>query len=239
MNKGLIFDLGFHIGQDTDFYLKKGFWVVAVDANPLLIEEGKKRFAEYIEAGRLVLLNVGIGKREETLPFYVNKQLSEWSSFDETIGTTRGEYDVIDVPLVTLRSICERYGVPYYIKIDIEGHDLLAIQSLRGMGDKPKYISVENGPAHMIEELYALGYRKFKFVNQKTIPDIVLPSPAREGQYVDHRFPFGASGPFGEEIPGNWMTKDEVLRESQTYWARPDRDANVHGWYDLHASLDN
>ena len=30
----LIFDVGFHKGEDTEFYLKKGFPVVAADANP-------------------------------------------------------------------------------------------------------------------------------------------------------------------------------------------------------------
>jgi len=235
MNKGLIFDIGFHVGQDTDFYLKKGFWVVAVDANPQLIAEGKKRFADAIEAGRLLLLNVGIGKAEGVLPFYVNEQLSEWSSFDEQIGTTRGPYHIIDVPVVPLRSIVEKYGVPYYIKIDIEGHDMMAIQSLRDMEDKPKYISVENGQAHMIEELFSQSYRKFKFVNQAIIQEITLMSPAKEGTFIEYRFPFGASGPFGEEAEGLWLDKDEVLDLSHAYWSNPKRDANIHGWFDLHA----
>jgi FkbM family methyltransferase len=237
MNKGLIFDIGFHIGQDTDFYLKKGFWVVAVDANPQLIEEGKKKFVDYIKAGRLILLNVGIGKGEEVLPFYVNEELSEWSSFDKQIGTTRGNYRVIEVPLVTLRSIVEKYGVPYYIKIDIEGHDLMAIQSLRRMADKPKYISIENGQVHMIDELYGLGYTKFKFVNQAKIQEIKLVTPSGEGKFIDYTFPFGSSGPFGEEIEGPWLGKEEVMALSSAYWGNPDRDANIHGWYDLHASI--
>lgn len=237
MNKGLIFDIGFHIGQDTDFYLKKGFWVVAIDANPLLVEEGKKKFSEYIDTGRLIILNIGIGKCEEVLPFYVNKQLSEWSSFDYEIGTSRGDFFVIDVPLVTLQSIAICYGTPYYMKIDIEGHDMIAIQSMRDLKDKPRYISVENGQVHMIEELYEQGYRKFKFVNQANVHEVILPSPSREGLYIQHQFPFGASGPFGEEIEGPWLNKNEVIKLSDDYWGNPNRDANIHGWYDLHASL--
>ena len=237
MNKGLVFDIGFHVGQDTDFYLTKGFLVVAVDANPLLIEDGRKKFAKQIDAGRLVLLNVGIGRDFETLPFYVNKQLSEWSSFDKQIGTSRGDYYKIEVPVVTLKSVVDKYGVPYYIKIDIEGHDLMAIQSLRGMEDKPKYISVENGEVHMINELFDQGYKWFKFVNQANIHEIALCNPAKEGQYVDYRFPFGASGPFGEEIERHWLCREEVSRVSDAYWGNPNRDANVDGWFDLHAKL--
>lgn len=36
MNPDLIFDLGMHHGHDSEYYLKKGFQVVAVEANPLL-----------------------------------------------------------------------------------------------------------------------------------------------------------------------------------------------------------
>ena len=32
----IIFDIGMHCGEDTDFYLKKGFTVVGVEANPEL-----------------------------------------------------------------------------------------------------------------------------------------------------------------------------------------------------------
>jgi hypothetical protein len=32
LHPDLIFDVGFHRGEDTDFYLKKGFRVVAVEA---------------------------------------------------------------------------------------------------------------------------------------------------------------------------------------------------------------
>lgn len=237
MNRGLIFDIGFHVGQDTDYYLKKGFAVVAIDANPILIEEGKKRFAKDIADGRLVLINIGIGDRSDTLPFYVNKTLSEWSSFDKQIGTLRGEYYVIEVPLVSLRSIIEEHGTPYYLKADIEGYDLMAVKSIRDVSDKPQYISIENGQAHMIEELHNQGYQKFKFINQANIQETTLKPPAKEGSYVDYKFPFGSSGPFGEETAGAWLSKDEVLKLSNAYWGNPNRDANIHGWYDLHASL--
>jgi hypothetical protein len=51
----LIFDLGVNDGSDTDFYLKKGFRVVGVEANPLVCEGAAKRFSQAIEAKRLTL----------------------------------------------------------------------------------------------------------------------------------------------------------------------------------------
>ena len=52
----LIYDLGSHNGQDSEFYLKKGFTVVAVEANPELCEHLKRRFGREIAEGRYVLI---------------------------------------------------------------------------------------------------------------------------------------------------------------------------------------
>src|SRR5918911_1707382 len=56
----LIFDLGANQGEDSEFYLAKGFRVVAVEANPLLYAGLRERLAEPIARGQLVLLNLGI-----------------------------------------------------------------------------------------------------------------------------------------------------------------------------------
>jgi hypothetical protein len=37
----LVYDVGFHQGEDTAFYLKKGFRVVAFEAHPRLAENGR------------------------------------------------------------------------------------------------------------------------------------------------------------------------------------------------------
>ena len=40
MQKDLIYDVGFHRGEDTEFYLAKGFKVVAIEAHPELYQCG-------------------------------------------------------------------------------------------------------------------------------------------------------------------------------------------------------
>ena len=45
VREDLIFDVGLHKGEDAAYYLRKGFRVVGIDANPDLIEWNKKRFA--------------------------------------------------------------------------------------------------------------------------------------------------------------------------------------------------
>lgn len=40
----LIYDVGFNRGEDTAYYLRKGYRVVAFEANPDLVQEGAARF---------------------------------------------------------------------------------------------------------------------------------------------------------------------------------------------------
>jgi len=235
--KKTIYDLGFHIGQDTLFYLKKGFRVVAIEANPVLFQKGLAKYGSEIENGQLTLLNIGIGREAGEFDFYINHTHSEWSSFIEEIGAREGTYSSVKVPCKKLEEVVEEYGEPYYLKIDIEGHDFIALQSVKRIKNYPKYISVENGQKPLLDEMVALGYDSFKFINQAEVEKQILPHPALEGHYVEHSFEFGASGTFGEETPGEWLSYEAVLEKITAYWGRPDRDANIHGWFDLHGRL--
>jgi len=57
---GLIVDLGMNDGSDTVFYLKKGFSVIAVEANPVLARRSARRLRRFIRANTLQVLNYGI-----------------------------------------------------------------------------------------------------------------------------------------------------------------------------------
>src|SRR5215218_4820375 len=52
----LVYDLGLHHGLDTEFYLRKGFRVVALEARPDFCAEVSARFAAEVEAGRLTVV---------------------------------------------------------------------------------------------------------------------------------------------------------------------------------------
>lgn len=56
----LIYDVGMHTGGDTEFYLKKGFNVVAFEADPELAESGRRRFSREINAGQLTIVEGAI-----------------------------------------------------------------------------------------------------------------------------------------------------------------------------------
>ncbi|HLI20041.1 MAG TPA: hypothetical protein VKV32_02915 [Stellaceae bacterium] len=68
----LIFDFGMHFCEDTEFYLKKGFRVVAVEANPAACRDAERRNAQAIASGQLTVVNRAISRSNEPLRFYVN-----------------------------------------------------------------------------------------------------------------------------------------------------------------------
>ena len=232
-----IFDIGMHVGQDTAFYLAKGFRVIAIEANPLLVQDAELHFRNEITAGRLTTPNVGIGDKEGVFPFYVNAKYSEWSSFDKEIGSREGCKEVFDIQMIPFEQLLTRFGTPYYVKIDIEGHDFIVHQRSALTNARPKYLSVENGWPFMLDHLVTLGYSGFKFINQANVQSMRCPKPAQEGRDIVWSFPWSSSGPFGEDTPGEWKTAEQILVDIKAYWDTPDRDANVHGWYDLHAKL--
>jgi hypothetical protein len=52
-----------------------------------------------------------------------------------------------------------------------------------------------------------LGYSGFKVVPANDVVAHVSPNPAREGRHAEQQFEHGASGLFGEELPGLWLSK--------------------------------
>ena len=236
MERDLIYDVGLSTGQDTEFYLKKGFRVVGIEANQALVDECRARFSDAADAGRLTLLTLGIGSKPGQFTFYINKTHSEWSSLIESIGTRGGEFSTDVVEVVTLDTILQTHGVPYYLKIDIEGMDNAAVQAAGRLADRPQYISVETGPGPAwIDTLHGISYRWFKLIDQTTIGHATCPEPAREGQSIAHQFGVGSTGPFGEDTPGEWKSYQEARQEWIEYLAKPIPGKNL--WFDIHAKL--
>jgi FkbM family methyltransferase len=125
----LIYDVGMHNGDDTAYYLWRGFRVVAIEANPELVATAANRFRCEIEAGSLKILNIGIAAEEGELPFWVCQTDSRLSSFDRPLDSFYAARE-IRVPCRKFRSILDDFGVPFYLKVDIQGNDFLCIEAL-------------------------------------------------------------------------------------------------------------
>ncbi len=203
----LIFDLGMNNGDDTAFYLSRGYNVVALEANPALCTAAAERFGEAIDKGRLTILNAAIWDSEGKTTFYVNLDNDHWSSLDlGWAGREESRMQAISVDCLTLPRLFDEFGVPLYLKIDVEGVDQTILDQLRSADELPLYVSVEDcrfGFQYM-ETLVSCGYDGFKLLDQSTVPQI---TDAATG----HRFPAGSSGPFGEDLPGQWLSHSDMV----------------------------
>jgi FkbM family methyltransferase len=268
----LIMDVGMHDGTDTAYYLSKGFRVVAIEANPALAGAAEERFSAEIAEGRLEIVAAAITETRGVAPMAVADSMTIWSSVDPGfIERNRGvDHRYVQVPTIPFQDVLSRYGIPYFLKVDIEGNDMLPVRALHEVGERPRFVSIESSVTahkpefrHIFDELarlWALGYRRFKYVNQRRLARIELPREPLEGTYVDARFEGHSSGPFGRETPGRWLSvrqalvKAEMLRarhnltgyggkwsDTRAGWAYASARAKLVGrssdWYDLHARL--
>lgn len=178
MERDLVFDIGVNNGEDTAHYLRRGFRVVGVDANPEMVAFCERRFEAEIRSGRLVLLNVGLAAEEGVASFFVSEgNGGVWSSLDPTLAT-RGELatHTVAVPARSLRGLVQEYGVPFYLKVDIEGAEHLCLRDI-DPDNAPAYVSFEATEGRL-EDLFLLahaGYTRFKLIDQLTFRQVTPP----------------------------------------------------------------
>jgi FkbM family methyltransferase len=234
VTEDLIYDIGMHKGEDTAFYLKKGYRVIGIEADPDLAAHCRLRFANEIGNGRVVVLEGAIVAKDKLgqsdVTFYKNPDVSVWGTAIETWRDRNGKRgkpsQETKVQRLDLGAILCQYGVPYYMKIDIEGADRYCLEYLKDLPELPKYLSLEdeitdftdlmthfNAFKNDLSTLCALGYRGFRAVQQGTIPGTAYRGRDRLGQEISHCFEPGSSGTFGEDLPGPWMSPAELLVE--------------------------
>lgn len=258
----LIFDIGMHIGRDTEFYLRKGFRVVSVEANPALVEQSQVRFANEIASGRLTIVNKAlVDDDSQTVEFYVNDEKNDWGTLLPDWNRSLNQaFRKITVPTVRLSELVEQFGMPYYMKIDIEGADVVCVKSLLKLGRTPDYVSVELMTPNNLKEqqvecleilvyLRAMGFTKFQVSDQSRLKFVRCPSPALEGTYTDYTFDGHTSGLFGRELQTPTYTIDEVSEMYLNYFYgrggggllagllgnRLRTPFHKKGWFDIHA----
>jgi len=248
----LIYDVGVGNGDDSAYYLQKGYQVVAVEASPVAVERLRRRFAAEIDDGRYVLVPAGIAEQDGEATFWVCDDHAEWSSFDRSIASRNGaRHHEVAVRTRRFSELLEEFGPATYCKIDIEGNEQLCLDDMTAE-TRPTFVSTELIDAgRQIGRLRELGYTRFKFISQRTfrpprmatlkarIPGwpraaIIIAGArlARHRRDGGWRFPPGSSGPFGEATPGRWMSADEMF-ELHSLLAR---HSQWREWFDIHAA---
>nr|WP_281376881.1 FkbM family methyltransferase [Acidocella aromatica] len=228
----LIFDIGMAEGDDTALYLAKGFRVVGLEPSAKTYYGLCERFVAEIKAGRLTVLNYAAGRETgQILEFFHNDKHPRLSGFSAGRPEFASGYTSYHVVTIGWAELVAQYGVPHYAKIDIEGAEVAFLAGAEGAA-LPAYISVECHDLGPAEALHKLGYRRFQLSDQNPPGGYAWPDPAREGRKAEGVDVNHTSGPFGAELPPDWLDF-EMFR---TAW----RAAKAQGkptWYDCHAAL--
>lgn len=274
MEKRVIYDIGLHKGEDAEYYLSRGYRVVAIEADPDLVLYCQRKFESFLLSGDMVVFHGAIVEDDDqaSVRFYKNKKKSNWGTAVKKWADRNMMLDApsveIDVPVVNLRSILLEQGVPYYMKIDIEGMDLVCLKKLCLLDCRPKYVSIESEKtdfSSLIEEFHTLrllGYRKFFVQQQADMASKTVPIDTQEGPFIDHDFAQGSTGPFGSDLGVVWLTESEAIEKYRKIFKEYKRFGDgsyirrmplgIHltsvlskiigrplpGWYDTHAAAD-
>lgn len=219
MSLRLIYDIGMHRGEDTAYYLKRGFRVIGIEADPALAADCRSVFGDAIAQERLVIREGAIAEGPAPrVVFYRNPEISYWGTVNlawvERNQARGTHHEPVQVERIDLRACLEQYGVPYFMKIDVEGADMLCLRALQGSAVMPAYVSMESDIksfARLQEEIHLLeqlGYNAFRAVQQSNLPartrDLPLPG------HITHAFEYGCSGPLPEEFPSAWQDAREI-----------------------------
>ena len=216
----LIFDVGAHTGEDSDFYLSLGYRVLAIEANPSLAANLRNRFGGEIRDGRYMLVEKAISESGGPITFFVNEHNSAWGTADpawarrnRAMGSDSRQIHVEGIRFV---DVLKEYGCPHYLKIDVEGADMLCVDGLRGLEGRPRYISLESSKTSWsallreFDSLERLGYTKFAVIDQRSHQ--TRDFRHRNGHMIHYAFEGGSTGPFGEHLDCQWLSRNEAIR---------------------------
>jgi len=135
-NGGLTFDVGAHVGDRCGSFLRLGAKVVALEPQPHIFRALR---LIYHKNKLATLCCKAVGAQPGLLEMHVN-------SDNPTISTASSDLisaaqhaaqwqnqvwdSTIEVPVTTLDALISKYGVPDFVKIDVEGHEEEVLKGL-------------------------------------------------------------------------------------------------------------
>ena len=141
----LVFDIGANRGDRTEMFVRMGARVIAVEPIQSLAARLKRIYSYSL----VKVEAVGVGSAPGELPLRVCS-ISEMSTFsDQFVEKQREAFaelswdHVQTVPIVTLDSLIDKYGLPSFIKVDVEGFET---EVLAGLHQPVRTLSFEVRP---------------------------------------------------------------------------------------------
>jgi FkbM family methyltransferase len=171
-NDVLAFDIGANTGQYADALESAGARVIAIEPNPDCVRHIELSYS----SRRIQAIQAAVAARNGLAEIKISDKRDDISTLSTAWMTTlKSHHDeylnlwnrVIVVPIVTLDSLIEHYGVPHYIKIDVEGFEEAALD---GLSVQPHLLSFEFNLASLktalvcLDKLNFSGNSSFNFV---------------------------------------------------------------------------
>jgi FkbM family methyltransferase len=169
----LVFDIGAHVGDRVAAFRRLEAVVVAVEPQPAL---AKTLRLLYGRDRKVTIEEAAVGRRSGVIEFNLNIDNPTISTASEDFMAAaahapgwRGQAWTkrIPVPLTTIDVLIARYGMPVFIKIDVEGFEA---EVLAGLDQPVQALSFEFTTIQLdiaracVERCIALGYTKFNAV---------------------------------------------------------------------------
>ncbi|MBB6179248.1 FkbM family methyltransferase [Pseudorhizobium flavum] len=145
----LVFDIGAHVGSRSRTLLSLGAEVVAVEPQPVFADMIEKHLASRLKGFE----RAAVGATEGEARLRISRRHPTVSTvserFVESVSHAEGFRDVVwdhevVVPMTTPDRLIEKYGIPAFCKIDVEGAEA---DILRGLSSPIRLVAFEYNPA--------------------------------------------------------------------------------------------
>jgi FkbM family methyltransferase len=169
----LVFDIGANIGYKAGIYSKIGCKVIAVEPDPRNIKILKRVFNNNKQ---LTVVEKAVSSKIGVEKIYISQQNSALTTFSTKwklfLETQKDRDDLVsffpsvesyEIPTTTLDALIEQFGVPRYIKIDVEGYE---IEAVKGLSHPIKLISLEANLPEFREETIKIILHLFEIENK-------------------------------------------------------------------------
>lgn len=164
----IVFDIGANHGNRSEIMIELGAKTIAVEPLPKCAKELRERFKD-----KITVVEAACGSKPDQLPMKVCNW-DDMSSLSDTfidkltpiLMPDTKWYETITVPVVTLDDLIKQYGVPSFLKIDVEGWEF---EVIKGLHTPIKTIAFEYSPflldvaINTIEHLDNLAHYRYNY----------------------------------------------------------------------------